>query len=130
MLNTKTKELRAHPRYPMRWPVALVFDETDTRSTLQGAVHDISAEGASILTDINIFSVAPVTVLIAIPPLHAGQRKTIVEVRGRMRYTVHSSAHGRFRIGIHFETFVADGRAVLQRSLKERAMGLSAEMHS
>ncbi len=126
----KTKEHRQHRRYPMHWDVVVVFDEGDERPKFQGRTHEISIEGTSVLTDTNVYSSDPVTVLIAIPPLHHGQRKTIVEARGRMRYTVHSSDHGQFRIGIHFETFKGDGRAILNSSLAERAIMRSVETES
>lgn len=106
----------------MHWDVAIVFDETDGRPTLHGRTHEVSVEGISILLDTNIFSTDPVTVLLAIPPLHHGQRKTIIEARSRMRYTVHSSTHDTFRIGIHLQSFKGNGKALLLKSLEERAM--------
>lgn len=123
----KTKEHRQHPRYPMHWDVVVVFDENDSRPKFHGRTHEISVEGTSILTDHNIYATELVTVLVAIPPLHTGQRKTIIEARARMRYTVHSSDHGRFRIGIHFESFKGDGRRLLQSSLTERALSVTVD---
>ena len=106
----------------MRWDVIVAFDEGDVRPAFKGRTNDISVAGASILTDTNIYTTSLVTVLLAIPPLNSGQGRTIVEIRGRMRYTVHSSAHCRFRIGFHFESFTGDGRATLETSLSRRAM--------
>lgn len=106
----------------MHWEVAVVFDESDGRPKLLGRTHEVSIAGIAVLTDTNVYTTDPVTILLAIPPLHTGQRKSIVEVRSRMRYTVHSSSHGSFRIGIHFDAFKGDGRALLQRSLNERAI--------
>lgn len=127
MFNKKTKEHRVHQRFPMQWEVVVVFDEADNRPKFHGRTHEISVEGTSILTDSNIYATQSVTVLVAIPPLHTGQRKTIIEARARMRYTVHSSSHGRFRIGFHFESFKGDGRALLMSSLTERALQHSVE---
>lgn len=130
MPENKTKEHRKHLRYPMRWEVSVVFDESEGRPKLFGRTHEVSVEGISIVTDSNIYSTEPVTILLAIPPQHTGQRKIIVEARSRMRYTVHSSDHGKFRIGIHFQSFKGNGRALLQQYLSERTMirdGLTKE---
>ncbi len=111
----------------MHWEVAIVFDEADGRPKLHGRTHEVSAEGISILLDTNVFASEPVTVLLAIPPLHHGQRKTIIEARSRMRYTVHSSLHGTFRIGIHFQSFKGEGKALLLKSLEQRAMAYAID---
>ncbi|MCK9389479.1 MAG: PilZ domain-containing protein [Sulfuritalea sp.] len=130
MSNKKTKEHRSHQRYPMHWDVVVAFDEGVARPAFKGRTNDISIAGASILTDTNIYATNLVTLLLAIPPMNSGQGKTIVEIRGRMRYTVHSSEHCRFRIGFHFESFKGDGRAVLETSLARRAMGRSVQTES
>jgi len=113
---------RQHRRFPMHWQVAIVFDETEERPTYHGVTHEISLAGMSLLTDHNIFTEESVTVLLAVPPLFAGQRKKVVEIRAHMIYTVHSSDHGRFRIGLKFDRFKGDGRELLAHNLRERAI--------
>jgi len=108
----------------MHWKVAIVFNESDERPSFHGETAEISVEGASILTDHNIFTHNPVTLLLAIPPMHPGQRQKVIEIDARIMYTVHSSQHGRFRIGIHFHAFKDEGKAFLDRNLKQRAMAL------
>lgn len=125
----KTKDDRRSIRHPLKWKVAVVFDKTDNRPTFHGVTHDISVDGASILTDLNIYAKQTLTMLLAIPPLHTGQRKTIVEIRARMMYTVLSSEFDCFRIGFHFESFKGDGRNTLEKAMSIRAImrGLKAE---
>jgi hypothetical protein len=119
--------LRKFPRYPMRWKIAIVFDETENLPTYHGITNEISEEGLSLLTDHNLFSENAVTLLLAIPPKHSAQRSKIVEIRARMLYTVHSSGHDQFRIGVHFERFKGNGRKLLESNLKERSIVLTSD---
>ncbi|MEW6164696.1 MAG: PilZ domain-containing protein [Pseudomonadota bacterium] len=121
-MSRRAQDKRQHPRYPLHWQVAVVYDHVEERTTFHGVTHEISVSGLSLLTDHNIFTEDPVTLLLAIPPLHHGQRKKIVEVRANMAYTVHAAGHDKFRIGLHFKRFKDDGRAFLERNLKERAV--------
>lgn len=122
-LDTETE--RKHPRYPMHWKVAIVFDETEHMPTFHGITNEISQEGLSLLTDHNIFSEEPVTLLLALPPKNSARRSKIVEIRAHMVYTVHSAGHDQFRIGMHFERFKGNGRKLLEACLKERAILLA-----
>jgi c-di-GMP-binding flagellar brake protein YcgR len=117
------KDKRESPRYPTQWKVAVVFDEDEQRPTFHGVTNEISLGGLSLLTDHNIFAENPVTLLLAIPPLHNGARQKIVEIRARMVYTVHSAGHDRFRIGLHFIQFKGDGLRLLDSNLKDRSIG-------
>lgn len=115
---------RKFPRYPMQWKVAIVFDEADRQPTFHGVTNEISQEGLSLLTDHNLFTEGPITLLLAIPPKNSAQRSKVVEIRARMIYTVHSAGHDRFRIGVHFERFKGNGRKLLETNLRERAIVL------
>lgn len=121
------KDLRSSPRYPMHWKIAVVFDEKVQRPTFHGITNEISLDGLSLLTDHNIFTEDTITLLLAIPPLHNGSRQKIVEIRARMIYTVHSSAHDRFRIGMRFIQYKGEGRKTLQTNLESRAIGKPGE---
>lgn len=116
------EDQRQHRRFPMRWQVAIIFDEIEKRPTYHGVTHEISLSGMSLLTDHNIFTEDAVTVLLAVPPLYAGLHKKIIEIYAHMIYTVHSSDHGRFRIGLKFDRFKGDGREWLEMNLRERVM--------
>jgi hypothetical protein len=118
---------RKFPRYPMQWKVAIVFDEDEHHPTFHGVTNEISQEGLSLLTDHNLFTEEPITLLLAIPPKNTAQKNKIVEIRARMIYTVHSAGHDRFRIGVHFEHFKGNGRKLLETNLKERAIVLVSD---
>jgi len=125
-MNRRHENKREHPRYPMRWKVAIVYDHVDARPTFHGVTNELSVSGMSLLTDHNIFTEEPVTLLLAIPPKHQGTRTKVVEIRARMVYTVHSSGHDKFRIGLQFKRFKDGGRALLETSMKERAVTYSS----
>ncbi len=121
-MNRRSEDQRKFTRYPMQWKIAIVFDGEEHRPTFHGVTNEISQEGLSLLTDYNLFTEDPVTLLLAIPPKNSAQRNKIVEIRARMIYTVHSAGHDRFRIGVHFERFKGSGRKLLETNLKERAI--------
>ena len=116
------KELRQHKRYNMHFKVALVFSEADHRPTYHGITHDISIEGAAVLTDHSIYTEDQITVLLAIPPAHIGQKQKIIEMRAKIAYIVHSANQQQFRVGLHFEQFKGDARSFLDKTLKERSI--------
>lgn len=116
------KELRQHKRYNMHFKVAMIFSEQANRPTFHGITHDISVDGTAVITEHSIYTEEPITVLIAIPPVNIGQKQKILEARAKIVYAVHSSSHGRFRIGVHFEQFKGDGKGFLDKTLKDRSL--------
>ena len=112
---------RASPRYPLQWKVAVVFDDSDEQPTFHGITNEISLDGLSFYTDHNIYSVEAVTLLLAIPPMSQGARKKLIEIRGRMEYTVLAAGVDRFRIGVRFNSFKRDGKKLLASHLEDRA---------
>jgi hypothetical protein len=125
-MSRSNKEKRESPRYPMRWKVSIVYDHVEDHPTFHGVTHELSVSGLSLLTDHNIFTDETITVLLAIPPKHQGARNKVIEARARMAYTVHSAGHDQFRIGLEFKQFKDGARAILETSLKERAVAYSA----
>jgi hypothetical protein len=115
-------ENRKEKRYPFHWKVAIVFDNAEGQDTFHGVTHELSMSGCSILTEHNVFSERPVSILLSLPKDHQKDKKRIVEVRARMIYTVLSSGHQKFRCGIHFVRFKEDGRAMLKKTLSSRIM--------
>lgn len=115
-------EHRQEKRHPFRWPVAIVFDATDAADTYHGVTHEVSLHGCSILTEFNVFSESPVSILLSIPAGHPGGRRRVIEIHARMVYTVLSSGHQKFRCGIRFVRFKGDGRASLKRQIDQRAI--------
>jgi c-di-GMP-binding flagellar brake protein YcgR len=117
-----TSELRKHYRHPVHWRVAIVHKSSEKNDIYHGKTHDLSMWGASILVEKNIFMMSEVVMLLAIPPLHMGQKETIVEIQCRMAYTVLDSEEGQFRIGIHFVSFKGDGKRILSDVLSKRVI--------
>lgn len=115
-------EHRKQYRHPVHWRVALVHKTGDKNDIYHGHTHDLSTSGASIFVDHNIFMMSEVVLLLAIPPLHMGQKETIVEIQCRMAYTVLDSEQSRFRIGIRFLRFKGDGKRILSDVLSKRAI--------
>ena len=122
MSSTGTIESRKHYRHPVHWRIALVHKHSDKNEIYHGKTHDLSVTGASILVDQNIFIASEVVILLAIPPLHAGQKETIIEIQCSMAYTVLDNEQSQFRIGISFVHFKGEGKRILLNTLSKRAL--------
>lgn len=121
-VNIGGADKRREKRYPFHWPVAIVFDATDDRDTYHGVTHELSLTGCSVLTEHNVFSEHPISLLVSLPVEHPGARRRVVEIRCRMVYTVLSSGHQMFRCGIQFVNFKGNGRTLLRRVIERRAI--------
>jgi hypothetical protein len=111
------KELRESLRYLVHWKIALVFDEAENKPIFHGRTFDLSLEGTAMLTRHNVFSEAPVTALLAPPPLHRGERKKVIEIHALQIYSVYSGATECFRLGLQFLKFKDDGFEILKERL-------------
>ena len=118
---------RAVSRYLFHWPVALVFDSSEGEQTYHGRTHDVSVMGCSILTEHNVFSKNPVTVLLSLPADHAGGRRPVIEIKANMVYTVLASGHRKFRCGIQFLSFKGEGQKALNNLIEERGIKVKLE---
>jgi hypothetical protein len=117
----KSVDHRKGNRHPLHWRIALVYDNGGKNEIYHGRTHDISVTGASIYVDHNIF-LTEVVMLLAVPPLHIGKKETIIEIKCRMIYTVLDGEQRRFRIGIRFLHFKADGKKILTDILSKRVI--------
>lgn len=113
-------ENRQEKRFPIHWPVAIVFDDGANQDTYHGTTHDLSLIGCAVLTEHNVYSVKAVTILLSLPPEHRGQARRIIEIKARMAYTVLSAGHRKFRCGIQFLNFKDNGRTLLKREIEKR----------
>ena len=108
----------------MKLKVAIVYhqhQDQETRPTYHGVTNDISMFGVSVVVDYNIFNIGEVTVLLAVPPEHVGGPQYVIEATAKMVYTVHSSEHHAFRIGMLFKGFKKDGEELLRSTLARRS---------
>ena len=114
---------RRAERYPLQLRVAVVYhqhEDAATRPTYHGRTLDISVDGLSVLVEHNVFHEGEVTVLLALPPVHPGIPQKIIESTAKMVYTVLSSEHDTFRIGLVFRKFKRNGRQQLRTAIAER----------
>lgn len=108
---------RSEPRYHVRWKIALIFDEAEHRPTYHGRTHDLTQVGTGMLTHTDVFTEAPVVILLAVPALHRDHRPKVVEIKARQIYSVYSGETFCFRLGLEFDQFKGDGLQVLQEGL-------------
>jgi len=115
---------RGSERYHVQWKIALVFERHEHKQTFHGRTHDLSITGTGMLTGANVFSHAPLVLLLAPPPLYAGQRRRIIEIHARQVYAVYSGATSCFRLGLAFTGFKDDGLQVLREMLSHHLPGI------
>ena len=123
-------EKRQVERFPLQLRVAVVYhqhEDAATRPTYHGRTSDISMQGLSVLVEQNVFFDGEVTVLLALPPVHPGIPQKIIEATAKMMYTVLSSEHDSFRIGLVFRCFKYNGRQQLHAALAERFPRIDSE---
>jgi c-di-GMP-binding flagellar brake protein YcgR len=123
----KNIDMRRAPRAPLQYKVAIVYHQHEdkaTRPTFHGRTYDISVQGLTVIVDRNIFNEGDVTVLLAIPPAHSGTPQKIVEATAKMVYTVFSSEHDAFRIGLNFKEFNGNGKELLKVVVDQRRIGI------
>jgi hypothetical protein len=111
---------RAHFRHPVRWHVAIVNRNGGVNDTYHGRTHDVSLLGMTVFLDQNIFFTSRIIALLAIPPIHHGQKETILVLQCRQTHTVLDSVHGRFRLGISFIQAKSAGAKILSDVLSRR----------
>ena len=123
----KTAEHREHVRHPVHWRTAIIHKNVDRNDIFHGRTYDLSVNGASILIHHNIFR-PEVVMLLAVPPLHAGQKETLIEIHCHMVYTVLDSEQSQFRIGLHFLSFKGDGKNILTEILSKRVVPSQSDL--
>ena len=119
-LNLTDDEKRRGYRHRLHWRVAIINKGQNNDDIYHGRTHDISLTGVSILIEHNVTFTSEVVVLLEIPPIHLGQKKTLVEVQCNTTYTLLDSVHSLFRLGMRFVHFKGDGKRVLSDILSKR----------
>lgn len=89
----------------------------EEKLTFQGRTYDLSMNGTAMLTRNNVSSPAPVTILLAPPPLHKGGGKKVIEIQAHQVYAVYSGPLACFRLGFNFVKFKGDGKNALKDML-------------
>ena len=120
----ETEEHRKSLRYPLHFQAAVVYHQhkdAATRPTFHGRTGDLSIAGASLVLDHNVFHSDDVTILLAVPAVHPGESKRIIEITAKMVYTVFSPPHDAFRIGLAFQQFKGTSKSLLETILEQRS---------
>lgn len=108
---------RTAARYHVRWKIALIFDDTEHRPTYHGRTHDLTLVGTGMLTHKDVFTEAPVVILLAVPPLQRDRKPAVIEIQARQLYSVYSGETYCFRLGLEFISFKGDGLQILEEGL-------------
>ena len=116
-------ERRQHPRYHLQWNIALLLTRQGRSVHLVGRTHDLSIGGASILVPEDVRTKDAVPVMIAPPPLFVGHDPELIEADARLVYSVLSTKHDRFRVGLEFMGFRGQGLAQLSKRLAKHIPG-------
>jgi len=119
------KEQREHPRYHVRWNVAVLGSENGRSTAFNGRTYDLSEDGASVLLPTNPALGQRATAMIAPPPLHPGHQPGLIEVEARVVYVLFAPRHDAFRLGLQFVDFRGAGRIQLLQRLAEHLPGFS-----
>jgi hypothetical protein len=120
------EDRREYPRLLLPLRLALVYHQRDAggaRPTFHGTSHDICMSGLSMIVGQSIFQDGEITVLLALPPAHAGARQKIIAASAEMSYAVHSSRLQAYKVGITFREFRGDGRELLRAALLRELSG-------
>lgn len=100
-----SKEHRSVPRFYVKWR-AIAF--IDAKNEHHCFIKDISTKGAAIFLDRNLQSLEFIKLHIHIPPSHTDKAQRVIQVHGKIAYTVYDSKEFLFRVGIVFFKFESD----------------------
>jgi len=110
------------PRYVAHWRIAIVYEDDEKNEIFHGRTYEVSLKGASIFSDHNIFFTGRVTILLAVPWYRGKQKEKIIEIKGRMVYTILSSDGHQFRIGLQFLSFKEGEERYIAVGLQDRRL--------
>lgn len=111
---------RERPRVCLQLRLAMVYHQhmgCPTPPTYHGRTHDICMSGLSMVIDRSIFHEDEVTLLLALPPVPAGEPQKIITSTAKMTYAIHSSKLKAFKIGMTFLEFKGNGKELLDAVL-------------
>lgn len=96
----------------------MVFEDREHKPTYHGRTHDLSFIGTGMLTNVNLMTRHPVTILLAPPPRSTRERQKIIEIRSKQIIAVYSGEAQCFRLSFAFLEFKNDGLDYLRERLK------------
>ena len=120
-VDSSTEEKRSYPRFLVNWKVVVVAETNGKRQIFHGRAYDISMGGLFLMSEDNLTLANSFTVLISVPPDSAMHKPYVLEVRGKMGYSVLANNVRKFRIGIRFIEFKNDGKRYLEQHFSGRS---------
>ncbi len=108
---------RQESRQRVNWRVALLCNSGDGERTYYGKAQDISLDGMSILSTVNIHHQGLARLLLEIPTHGSCGSDTFIEVQTKPIYSVLSG--GQFQIGLQFMSFVNGSKSILEMHLNK-----------
>jgi hypothetical protein len=97
-----SKEHRSVPRFYVKWRAVALLDAQNRH---HGFIKDISIKGAAVFLDRNLQSVEFIKLHIHVPPSHTAKAPRVIEVYGKVVYTVYDNQELLFRAGVSFLKF-------------------------
>ena len=114
------KEHRTSQRYLVKWRVAAFIDHQGLH---HGHLKDISVKGAAVLLDQHFQSAEFIKLHVYMPPPAPSRIPCIIEVVGRIVYSIYDAKEHRFRTGVNFLKFATEQDPVfLEEHLENRAL--------
>lgn len=72
-----------------------------------------------MLAEENVFHEGEVSVRLSLPPVHNWAAQKAITARALMTYAIRSSKLNAFKVGMRFQEFEEDGKALLQAALRD-----------
>ncbi|HZW24058.1 MAG TPA: PilZ domain-containing protein [Gallionella sp.] len=94
-------EHRDSVRHIVRWHADVMVNG----HVCQGIVHEISESGATLFLELNPQNARKLSLNLHVPPPDDKHAQHLVEVEGKMVYSIHDSEERLFRAGVHFTKF-------------------------
>ena len=117
---------RADQRFRVRWKTGVVLGDGPSRKVIVMRTVDISLGGMAVLCNDKVPPADQYTVLVVMPPLQSNAKETIVEIRGKIVYSVLDTSKDCFRLGVRFLEFKKDGHKLIKERLDKHHVPVSS----
>jgi len=94
-----------------------VVDENGKRNSIQGKTLDISSDGTSFVSSLNIQLAQEGTLYLMLNPGDAKNPPVVFETQCKVISCVLAPQQGGFRLGLHFTKMPGENKQVLQKFL-------------